>query len=483
MDQHLRDRLRVESDLRRGCRRRRARASGTSRGSTLGDGSLVGAEALLRWRAPRAGHRDAGRLHPGGRGERADPRDRRLGAAARRCAQAQQWNRSPGDRCGWRSTSRRSSSAATTLRRHRREARRARPGLRRRPAGTGADRVGARRRPGARGCELLTRLRASGVRLAIDDFGTGYSSLSRTASSFPIDTLKIDRQLRRLACRTRGANWRSRARSSRWRATLGLRVLAEGVEQRGAARDAAPHGPRRRTGLAVRPAAAGRRVPRPPGRRRAGRRVAPADGFGAGRSGMSPGGQPRWRRAPRATYSRRAMLPPTPPSAPSPPGPRRRVVRAADRRGAHARRRGRRGRGLRRGRAAGRLRRRPEDGHATARRRGRRAELAATPDAVPRARGAARRRPQQALRGARPQLHAGRRRPRRCAQRGWRSLVRRASSTASRTSSGELYDMFAMTAAHPTMPLPELRARAQPGQRARGRRARQRPRPLRRTGA
>ncbi len=38
----------------------------------------------------------------------------------------------------------------------------------------------------------LRDLKALGVKLAIDDFGTGYSSLS-TLSSFPVDTVKIDR--------------------------------------------------------------------------------------------------------------------------------------------------------------------------------------------------------------------------------------------------------------------------------------------------
>ena len=72
--------------------------------------------------------------------------------------------------------------------------------------------------------DRLTRLRAAGVRLAVDDFGTGYSSLSRVAA-LPITELKLDRSL------VAGAeNERMVSAVARMGQTLGLRLVAEGVE-------------------------------------------------------------------------------------------------------------------------------------------------------------------------------------------------------------------------------------------------------------
>ena len=56
-------------------------ASSTSRRSDIQTGEVVGFEALLRWKHPTRGDDLAGRLHPDRRGERADPADRRVGAA------------------------------------------------------------------------------------------------------------------------------------------------------------------------------------------------------------------------------------------------------------------------------------------------------------------------------------------------------------------------------------------------------------------
>jgi len=76
--------------------------------------------------------------------------------------------------------------------------------------------------------ELLQRLKQLGVRLAIDDFGTGYSSLSYL-HRFPIDILKIDRSF--VSRLTNSDNGPELARAViTLGETLGLDTVAEGIE-------------------------------------------------------------------------------------------------------------------------------------------------------------------------------------------------------------------------------------------------------------
>jgi diguanylate cyclase (GGDEF)-like protein/PAS domain S-box-containing protein len=76
--------------------------------------------------------------------------------------------------------------------------------------------------------ERFRRLKALGVRLAIDDFGTGYSSLSYL-HRFPIDMLKIDRSF--VSCLTNSDNGPELARAVITLGdTLGLETVAEGIE-------------------------------------------------------------------------------------------------------------------------------------------------------------------------------------------------------------------------------------------------------------
>ncbi len=76
----------------------------------------------------------------------------------------------------------------------------------------------------------LVALKATGVRIAIDDFGTGYSSLAYLRQ-FPVDTLKIDRSFiaSMAASSESGALIRTLVQLGK---TLGLKTLAEGIEER-----------------------------------------------------------------------------------------------------------------------------------------------------------------------------------------------------------------------------------------------------------
>jgi EAL domain-containing protein (putative c-di-GMP-specific phosphodiesterase class I) len=75
----------------------------------------------------------------------------------------------------------------------------------------------------------LQTLRRSGIEISVDDFGTGYCSLSYLAR-LPVDTLKIDRSF---VVRMRDAGYPRNivAMIVSLAHTLGLKVIAEGVEE------------------------------------------------------------------------------------------------------------------------------------------------------------------------------------------------------------------------------------------------------------
>jgi EAL domain-containing protein (putative c-di-GMP-specific phosphodiesterase class I) len=85
-----------------------------------------------------------------------------------------------------------------------------------------------------RAAACLSALRALGVRLALDDFGTGYSSLAHLRQ-FTVDVLKIDRSF--VSSMAEGEPLPAIVRGTiDLGRTLGLEVLAEGVEHEHQAR-------------------------------------------------------------------------------------------------------------------------------------------------------------------------------------------------------------------------------------------------------
>lgn len=77
--------------------------------------------------------------------------------------------------------------------------------------------------------EILNKLRAQRIAVSIDDFGTGYSSLSHL-EQLPLDRMKIDKAFVRQLGGSGGG--RIAKMIAELGATLGLRVLAEGIEDR-----------------------------------------------------------------------------------------------------------------------------------------------------------------------------------------------------------------------------------------------------------
>ncbi len=94
---------------------------------------------------------------------------------------------------------------------------------------------------------ILTQLRNTGIQISVDDFGTGYSSLSYLRD-LPIDELKLDRSFvfPMAQCDRTAALVASTIALAH---SLGLRMVAEGVETSAAYTELTPPGMRPSTGL------------------------------------------------------------------------------------------------------------------------------------------------------------------------------------------------------------------------------------------
>ena len=157
----------------------------------IATGRIVGVEALVRWEHPERGRIGPDEFIRARRGVRRDPRDRPLGARARRAVRSKSLA-APG-RAGSFTVS--VNISARQLAQPDfvdevlaivREARRRAPAI-------VLEMTETAHAPGQRPTRgQAPDLRDAGIGVSIDDFGTGYSSLSYL-QRFPVTTLKIAR--------------------------------------------------------------------------------------------------------------------------------------------------------------------------------------------------------------------------------------------------------------------------------------------------
>ena len=185
--------------------------------------AVTGFEALIRWDHPEHGPVSPAHVHPAGRGNRPDQRDRRMGASHR----LRRGGEMAAAMSASRSTCRRSSSRSTRCR--------PRSGRCSSDTGLAAKRLELEITEGVllsndeHVHDMIGGLKEIGVKLALDDFGTGYSSLSYL-QRVPFDKIKIDQSF------VRGARDPESRNAALIRAMVGLasdlqmQTTAEGVE-------------------------------------------------------------------------------------------------------------------------------------------------------------------------------------------------------------------------------------------------------------
>ena len=193
--------------------------SSTSRSSTLATASIVGVEALVRWRHPTRGLDRPGGVHPPRRGERHDRRARPVGPRTATRQVVDVASPSPA-----------SSDLALSVNLSPLQLQH--PGfideVARRYRRIGIDprdltfemTETAMFRDTAATIATLEPLRELGVRIAMDDFGTGYSSLATcaasrwTSSRSPGSSSARPTPMSRRPGHSPGPSWRSAARSA-----------------------------------------------------------------------------------------------------------------------------------------------------------------------------------------------------------------------------------------------------------------------------